>query len=555
MDPPKSRPSTRTIAFSLLGLAMIVAAALNLYWGRGWTFGGDEIGYASRLSQQSLGHAMLYPPPGGYLIAAPLAVYRLMFETLGLTAYLPYRVVGILLALLCAGLFYALARRRVGDLWAIVPTVLLLLFGYGWDHVLTSARLPGSIALAAGLGTLLALERESRRRDLAAALLLTLSLASHPLSLAFVSAAAVLVLTRASPRRWRSIWVFGAPLLLYAAWWVLLRPADAYPMQWGFGATASFVGESWTATTEAVTGLAGVLNAPIQTNPVGWIAGGLLVALVVGSVAMNVRRFPPSFWAVSAALLTLMLSTAATRGNAFLMAIRPADSPRYLYPQAFLLLLLLVEVAGATRPATWIKIGAATVLALGLAANVSRLDQVSDGGRSGAAPVRTSYGAIEIAQDTVSPSYRPLGSIFPDAGAYLDLASDFGSFAYTADQLRAASPSARLLADETLTKALDLNVAPAKHPPSTNSCVELAPSGGPAVIALPANGILLNARHLADVQLKIGRFSDVPSVPLNVPDFGRHAVLAIPADRSNIPWEAAVSSRHRVSVCGLSVPS
>jgi hypothetical protein len=498
---------------------------------------------------------MLYPPASNYLIAAPLAVYRLMFETFGLTAYFPYRATGILLELLCAGLFYALARRRVGDLWAIVPTVLLLFFGYGWEHVLTSARLPGSLALAAGLGSLLALEGESRRRDVVAALLLTLSLASHPLGLAFVSAAAVLVLTRDPPRRWESSWIFAAPLCLYAAWWVLLRPAGSTPMQWGLGATASFVGESWTATTEAVTGLAGVLDPPIQTNPIGWIAGAVLIALVAAAVAMNLRRFPPSFWAIAAGLLTLMLSTAATRGNAFLMAIRPADSPRYLYPQAFLLLLLLVEVAGAIRPVTWMKWAAAGVLALGLAANVSRLDQVSAGGRSGSTPVRTAYGAIEIGRDTVDPSYRPLGGLFPDAGDFLDLTGDFGSFAYTADQLRGASPSAQLLADATLAKALRLNVTPARHA-ARSGCDRLAQSrgasGGPEVITLPPNGVSLSAKRIAKVDLRIGRFSDAPSVSLAMPDSGRHASLAIPADASTVPWRLEVLSRGRVSVCRLS---
>jgi hypothetical protein len=69
-----SRPDRRAIAVALLGVALILSATLLAYWGRGQTMGSDELQYAVRLSTQSLGHAMLYPPHDGYLIAAPLLV-------------------------------------------------------------------------------------------------------------------------------------------------------------------------------------------------------------------------------------------------------------------------------------------------------------------------------------------------------------------------------------------------------------------------------------------------------------------------------------------------
>src|SRR5581483_2903514 len=147
----------RALRIAPLGLALALSATLLLYWGRGQTLGGDELHYAYRLSAQSLGHAMLYPPPDGYLIAAPLAVYKGLFETAGLGAYWVHRLVAVALVLACAVLFWAVARRAVGDLRALAPTVLLLLFGYGSEMVLTAERIPGLMALAAGLGALAAL--------------------------------------------------------------------------------------------------------------------------------------------------------------------------------------------------------------------------------------------------------------------------------------------------------------------------------------------------------------------------------------------------------------
>src|SRR5581483_6542847 len=249
---------------------------LLLYWGRGQTLGGDELHYAYRLSAQSLGHAMLYPPPDGYLIAAPLAVYKGLFETAGLGAYWVHRLVAVALVLACAVLFWAVARRAVGDLRALAPTVLLLLFGYGSEMVLTAERIPGLMALAAGLGALAALGRRSPRRVAAAALLLALSLASHPIGVAFAAGVAVLVLARPSPARWRAAWIFAAPAALYAAWWLLLRPPGHNPAQTRLAELASFVGQSWTAATAAISGLAGVLDGPAYHHALGWLAGALL---------------------------------------------------------------------------------------------------------------------------------------------------------------------------------------------------------------------------------------------------------------------------------------
>src|SRR4051812_44911374 len=61
------RPSPRTLAFALVGVAMVGSAIVAAYWGRGHTFGLDEMAYARRLSEQSLGHALVYPPSNGYM--------------------------------------------------------------------------------------------------------------------------------------------------------------------------------------------------------------------------------------------------------------------------------------------------------------------------------------------------------------------------------------------------------------------------------------------------------------------------------------------------------
>lgn len=179
------------MALPILAVSMIISAALLLWWGRDQSMISDDLFYAVRLSKHSLGHAILYS--NVYLIAAPLLVYKAMFEIFGIGEYLPYRIVEVALVLACAGLFYALARRLIGDLLALPPTILLLLFGSGWEVLITGTRIPALIAVASGLGAMLALERDDRRRNAAAAALLCISVTSHPTGVAFLAAGAAMI--------------------------------------------------------------------------------------------------------------------------------------------------------------------------------------------------------------------------------------------------------------------------------------------------------------------------------------------------------------------------
>lgn len=532
---------------------MAVAAVVILYSGRGRTFGADELVYATRLSRQSIWHAMVHPPANAYLIAFPMAVYKLMFETVGMTSYEPYRLAAVAFDLLCAGLFFALARRRIGDLWALAPTILLLLFGYGAEQLLTAERLPGSIALAAGLGMLLAFRRDSRAGDVAAALLLTVSVLSHPLGLGFVAAAAVIVLLRPSPARWRSSWIVAVPAVAFAGWWLFLRAEATAPTQSNPAEIASFVRQSWTATVEAISGVAGIVPRPIYDAPLGWIVSALVLALIVFVVARTARRLPPIFWAAAAALLTLMITTGITRGNAFLVLGRPANADRYLYPQAFLLLLMLVELAGVARPSSRVKAVAVVVLALGLIANLGQLMKVGRHGRALAPQLRTGYGAIEGGEGAVSRDYAPNGFLFPDAGDYFDFSHAFGSFGFSAEELQSAPVSTRVRADQVLIGGLGLAL---RQVPGGRAgrCIELHPPVQ-ATLVVPPGNVFLRGENLPNVSLKIGRFSRAPAVPIPAPGAGRTWRLAIPAIDTPLPWRLAVHSPSAVSVCGSTLPS
>ena len=101
MPATRAEDRGRGLAVAILGLAMVVAVVALTHWGRGQVMTGDDLYYAQRLSENSLGHAILHS--NLYLLALPMVLYKAMFEVLGIGDYLPYRLVAIALSLLCVG--------------------------------------------------------------------------------------------------------------------------------------------------------------------------------------------------------------------------------------------------------------------------------------------------------------------------------------------------------------------------------------------------------------------------------------------------------------------
>lgn len=548
---------------------MITAAVLLAYWSRGQWFSSDDLGYAVRFASQPFGHVLLEPPPNKYLIAFPLLLYRALFETFGLGTYVPYRITGILLVLLAAGLLFLLLRRYVPDRFAIPPMLLMLFFGAGWEVVVTPIRIPSQIALTAGLGMLLALDRRDRRGDLVAMVLLLISLGSHPIGISFAAAAAGMILL-SSRDGWRRLWVVAVPGVLFALWWVFLRP----PQLPSFvpnrpDDVVVFVRQSWTALTAAVSGLFGVVGQPAYQQWPAQIAAVALFALVVTGIAFSLRRLPPMFWAAIVGLVVMMATTRLAPAGFF----RVPDESRYLYPEAFFLLLGLGVLAGAVRLPNWAMWAASAVLLVSLWPNIDRLH---DEGRSFAGfaeGYRVAWSAAEIAGPAVQPGFTP-DPISPDAREYLAAVGEFGRGGYSSQAIADRSEGLRFAADVNLVAALGLKLVPSAgaqlggSPPrvrgnsesitTKSGCVSVPGEPGTGARAprsiefsLPSGGAWLKVGPLTDASVKLGRFADEPLVPIPLPRGAGATDLRIPPDRASIPWRLLVRSRGPITACGF----
>jgi len=583
---------------------MAGSAFALLYWGRDQTIRGDELAYAARLASQPFDHAVLHSPPNNYFIALPLLLYHAMFDAFGLAADLPSRLVVTALVLLCAGLFFVLARRRVGDLLAVPPTVLLLFFGSGWETVITPVRIPSLIAVAAGLGALIVLERRDRRGDIVAAILLTASVASHPVGLSFLAGAGVLIVFRPWPQPWRSAWLLAFPAAVFGAWWLFFRaPTTDVIFPTRPIDIVQFAVDSWTSITAAVSGLAGVLDEPTFDQTIAQIVAAALFASLVVILVMRRFRVPASFWAALTALVVLVGSTRLSPGG----FLRSPEEVRYLYPEGVLFLLVLTELAAVARVRGWAALALTGVLVLGLVYNVDRL-------RDGGATVRLNsqealaqYTVYEMAGSSLREGFKP-SDFFPTAGAYADAASRYGSVTEPAAELAAAPAVVRQAADDALAGSFGLALHPAQGLGSAGSqvprvvhqlgarvvrgqgCIRLQPSrpaSGVAPTTVPLNpnpsrkaalrrllrgeapparstapelaelappngGLRLSAPDISKTAILVGRFASPPSAQLDRPERAHFGTLRLPADGLTLPWRVIVASSEPVTVCGLS---
>ena len=553
---------------------MAVAAFLLAYWSRGEWFGSDDLGYGVRLATEPLGHALLHPPPDKYLIAFPLLIYKALFETFGMDSYRPYRVTSILLVLLSAGLLFVILRRRLPDRFAIPPTLLMLFFGAGSEVVVNPVRLPSQFALAAGLGMMLALERRDRRADLAAVILLTISLASHPVGISFAAAGAVMIIL-SSRDGWRRLWVIAIPGALFAAWWLFIRPAPVSNYPNPPDQVFAFGRQAWVAVTAAVSGLFGVVKQPAFHQTPAKLAAVALLLLIVLGIGFGRRRLPPIFWAALVGLLVLLVTPRLSAGG----FLRMPDESRYLYPDAFLLLIALGTLAGSLKLPDWSMWAASAVLLVSLWPNIDRLHDAGRQYSQESEQYRVQWSAVEIAGPSAQPGFR--FSLFaPYAGEYLAAVSAFGRGGYTPGEIAGKSEGLRVVADVNEVAALGLKLEAAPRPPkggvpprvtdpqvvaTSRAGCTTSKSGTPTRKAasesrgveflLPRGGAWLGLRSPADTSVYLGRFADEAAVPLRRPPGVAGLELRIPPDRANVPWRLLIRSRSRITVCGLGRPA
>lgn len=533
--PTPGAPGAPRWAWGVLAVVLVAGAALCLYETRGTTLSFDEWAWAIWRRGGSL--STWLHPYNGHFSVVPLAIYKAMFAIFGIRHYLPYRLAVTAAHLACVTLVFVYARRRVGSWLALLAAAWIMLLGPAWQNFLWSFQIAWLLSIAAGIGTLLALDRGDRRGEFAAAVLLAVSLASSGLGLAVAAGVcADVVLTRGRARR---AWGLAPVLVLYAVWWAVYQTAstrsNALVHIPGFAARAA------SATMAALAGLAGS-SVPFGSGTLLTYGPALAIAAVL-ALLIALARGRGSARAIS--LLTVLVAfwILISLGRT---GIAVPYSSRYLYVAGVFVVLLIVELARGVRFPRPVLAAVSVLILAAVASNVREFAPASTFLRGETQATVADLGALDIARPVLAADYRTVA--FPGFGLqipardYFAMERSIGTPAASPAGILRLPEGPRQLADIELIAAERVQLTTA--PRLGKACRQLAPGGG---ITLPPRGVTISAAG-SPVTVSVRRFGDSLH-PIGTVASGRTRRLRIAPDASGRPWSITVAGPAPALLC------
>lgn len=536
-------------------LAALVVASIGLLLALSWRLTFYQDTWAFLMTRRGGGVGDFLRPHNEHIVLIPVAIEKLLVGLFGMTTARPEYVVLTLLLAAAAVLVFVYVRRRLGPWPATMAAAILLFLGPAWAVLLWPFEIGFVGSVLAGVGMLLALDREDDRGDVIAALLLALSLGFSSLGLSFVVAGAVDLWQQRHSRGLRRAYFVGAPLFLYLVWYAGWgHTAERHVTLHNIAASPFYLVNGFASSLDTVLGLSTV---PIEgVGQPDWGRPLLVAALVL--IAIRQSRSPGvsrKLWPVLGATVTYWLLAAVNY-----IPSREATSSRYAYAGAVFVLLLAAELvrrSDINNRRLWI---AGAVVAGAVMANLVPLREGQKFLENQTVLTRADTGAIEIARRTVSPQFRltpevaGTGSLVDvDAADYLQAVGEYGSPAYSPQELEQASEVGRSQADVVLAQALPISLAASPRQPPTGGgarrCIELP---GEGTVALRPGRTAIQVAPGQSASLALRRFAqDGYPVGLGTVPGGSNSVLTIPPDTATRQWQLRVEASQRSRVCGL----
>jgi hypothetical protein len=546
----ETRWGAARLTLGALAVLCLASATTLVLLGSRLTFFNDE--WYVLLLRRGVSADTLLEPHNGHLAVVPVAIYKVLVAIFGLDQQVPFRVTLAAVTVSLGVLVFAFVRERCGDVLALLAAAIVLFLGPAWQDLLWSFQIGLVGSLVTGIGVLLALERGTRRADLAACALLVLSIGLSNLGTSFIIAAAIVVLMR---RRLADAWIPGVPAALFAAWWL----AYGQDAETGFSftnvaRTPSYVLDSIAAALASLTGLGTNIQGTVDL--LAW-GRPLLLLAAVGIAAWLLRggRLSPGALPIAGAALSWWVLL----GINFIPNWREPDTSRYQLISGTFLILLGAELFRPVRlgPRALAVASALAVVIVG--ANLGALKGGYDFFRGESEIARADLGALDIGRGHVAPKFRLLqpiaGSIYLTgvfAGPYYRERDAHGSPAYSPSEIAAAPPVARNAADVVLASAYGLHLETVVEAPTRGGerCRRLGPIPGQGAQAIAVAAGTVSLANLDAVPARVGlrRFGDGLPVDLgDLPPRGS-ALVRIPADGALRRWQLETTGAE-VEVC------
>lgn len=532
-----------------MALGALVAFVVILYLGRNLTtFLYDEWSLVIHRRGWDLGTILV--PHNEHLVAAPVVVFKLFFETIGAAPYWPYRVAIALLVVGLGVLVYVFAVPRIGKQAALVPGLLTLLVGAGGQDIIWPFQLSLGLSVLGGVALLLCIDRGTPKAEWWASGFILLALASSSIGVAVLAAGVIDVLVHPD-RRGRALRILAVPVAVYGLWYAQYNVTDlnranllAAP-QYAIDAAGGAVG--------ALLGLAPGYYPVLALAFLGLIAWAWLAPERAPLRLVCVVTLPFAFW----------LLTAIGRAD----DMQPASS-RYLLPGAIFVALVLCEaLRGVRLPSRAVLLGAALVAFASWTHVVALRVEASAQFDNLTGHVRAELAALSLARESgpIDPAFIPDFNRAPDivAGPYFEAVDDLGE--PIPDPVRTLATSftgPRDSADAVYFTSLGARARPSARPalggpPPTvvegasgsrrGSCLVL-PRGGISVILLPAGGLALRTAGPGRAGLGLRRWG-AAFTKTNGLAAGVWGVLRIGHDRDPKPVQVQIRGRGAVRAC------
>jgi hypothetical protein len=540
----------------LLAVAMAASGLLLVVLGSKLSFFLDDWTYI--LYRRDFNADAFLSPANEHLVAGAVATWKLLLSGAGLGSALPFRLVSTAMFLLGNWFLYVWIKRRLGAWPALLATVPVLFLGAAFEDLFWFSSITFLGATACGLGMLVALDRRDRLGDRLACAWLVGSMLFSSLWLAFAIGAAVDVVLRRDERDWRRrAYVVAVPVVLYAIWWIGWGDnGESSITLHNIATTPLFVLDSLAAAIGALFGLA----TPVEGSPsppgLDW---GRPLAVGLGALGAwrlhRLERVPRSLWVVLAIALAFWILGG--------FAVKPGRVPwasRYQYPGAVLVLLVAAEMLRGIKLERRLFAPAVVVVAAAVAGNGLVLRQSYDFYLETSQIIRGNLTALEIARNTVDPSFyleeefADTGFDHIDAGSYLSAVDAYGSPAYTVDELRTSPEFARFAADKVLLNALRVVVEPISRSAAPHHGCFTA--SGSREFEVPPGGVAITAgaRPVTDVEMRRfatpGEDGPMPVAFQTEVSAGEAVAIPIPIDLSTVPWKMQLEGG-AATVCGL----
>lgn len=515
---------------ALLGMAMAASACLLFSLVSQLTFVGD--GWELLAGRPDWSPGTFLQPFNEHPIVLPALTYKLLLTMFGMKSALPFYFVSISLFLTCAFLLFVYVRRRVGGWGALAAALLVLFLGAAYEDLLWEFQMGFFGSTAAGLGALLALDREDRMGDRAATVLLLVSTAYSSLGIPFILAAAARVALDRSA--WlRRAYVPLCPLAAYLLWWLFSGKSAGSHV--AISDLPEFPRYVFDAVAASVASLLG--RQPIDPSGEPPLLARALVVLLAASLIywLGRRRNVPAGLVVALVLaLSFWVLLGLDRGP-------QRFSSRFQYPSVVFLLLIAAEALRGRRISRPLVFGLATITAGAVVGGISLLQNgYSTVWKPTADQIRSTLAVLDLAGPTAQPSYRVSlpPSIFLPVKKIRAAERKHGSVAFSERQLLAAAEGKRKIADNTMAAAVGLRLRNGSPPKTFLRCSQLHAEAGLDAEGqpFPPARYWLENRGDAAITVRMGRFSDVTPAQVGLIQPRGHKFIVIPKDRSPRPW-------------------